>query len=82
LQLPIVAVSFIGFSEALILCTRINVQAHFPVTPSTVICSSFHLPHNFFSKENVLFKTEVSFFDAVQDLHEEAKQLDNLLENG
>jgi len=64
------------------LCTRVRVQENLPVTPSTVICSSLHLPHNFFSKENVLFKTEVSFFDAVQNLHGKAKQLGDLLENG
>jgi len=32
LQLLIVAVRFIGFSVALILCTKIRVQANLPVT--------------------------------------------------
>jgi len=50
--------------------------------PPTVICSCFHSSQTFFSEVNELFKNEVSFFDAVQDVHEQAKQLGDLLESG
>ena len=68
-------------------CENVSLSAFSEATghsarPSTVICSCFNLPQAFFSKVNMLLKNEISFLDAVQDLHEDAKRLGALLEYG